>query len=101
MATGTITKVIPTSGTHFCKMPDGTMMVWGSVAFTASDYAKSIIPSNYTDGTTFTSVDAFIGTADVNETPVAAIINTVNGFSIGRRPLNACNVHWIAIGRWK
>ena len=101
VSNGGFNSLMPTSGAHFCKFPDGTMMVWGSIAFTTSDYAKSIIPSNYTDGTTFTSVDAFIGTADVNETPVAAIINTVNGFSIGRRPLNACNVRWIAIGRWK
>lgn len=98
------TDVLPVSaesGSGYCKLPDGTMMVWGSVSFSASDYAKSIIPSSYTDGTVFTSVGSFVGTPDVIETTVSTVINTVNGFSIGRRPLNACNVRWIAVGRWK
>lgn len=101
MASGTITKVLPTSGTHFCKMPDGTMMVWGNVAFGASDYAKSIVPASSTDGTLFTSLDAVLATSDTNEITVSSVINAVNSITLSRRPLSACNMRWLAIGRWK
>ena len=98
MATSTIPQVINNSGTNYCRMPDGTLIQWGSATVDANAYVVSpnlavpFVDTNY----------------KVTITPLSQNLTfsigtkRVSNFAIGRVPVtSASNFDWIAIGRWK
>ena len=106
MATGTITKVIPTSGTGYCKMPDGTLICWGKKAvarnsgqnFTTDSFPVSFI-SEPTGFCTYMTGHPEIWLAtvtDLTTTNIEMVLYNTGGTTSGNG-----NLYWIAIGRWK
>lgn len=97
MATGTISVMTNESGNDYCKMPDGTLMMWQDVAFASGDYAKSL----YWAGR-FTSIKTIMLSTDATEVTTMGAINDSNTVVVARRPATtACTVRCLAIGRWK
>ena len=107
MASGTITKTISTSGTNYCKMPDGTLICWGRAS------------ANNVSGTTEVFVAQTFGVAFYG---VPAVVPALRGASYNRRihardiTLTGFNAacaftsssstgdiwfDWVALGRWK
>ena len=112
MAQGTITKVIPTSGgsnPYYCKLPDGTMIQWGSIGEYSSGATKTY---------TITLSEAFVNTAyyvvangayfsdasSYEGTVCTVKITDTTHFDIHLRNVTSSYTNalrWIAIGRWK
>ena len=108
MATGTMEKVTNNSDSGYCKMPDGTLMQWGTAGeyrgqssndfdvtmpqeFASTNYKVFITGSWYSDPTIY---EAFC----------TAIAKTTNVFSVHvKNPTGTHTyaVYWFAIGRWK
>lgn len=91
------------SGTNYIKTPDGTLIVWGVVSFTSADYAKTVHPTDFLpSGLSFASgtTPVCIASPNVIETTVSTVMNTYDSFSLARRPLSACDVSFIMIGKW-
>ena len=97
MASGTIQITTNETTSGSCKMPDGTLIQWGTVTVPSGSYietvtfAKAFANTNYT--VTFGVYDA-----------IEPSINTkyTGGCRIGRTPNTASNnIEWQAIGRWK
>ena len=109
MATSSIEKVTNNSGSNYCKMPDGTLIQWGSVSMACTTEGGPL---------------GYYGTATVNfpvafKTASYVIIPTIqevasywnaNGYvssttqgvvCIGGNNTVSKNVRWFAMGRWK
>lgn len=123
MANGIIEKVIPNSGTGYCKMPDGTLIQWGSVACTnpsgsASTMSQVADSGIYTGTVRLSFSENFINTSymvtgcskydsgyefpyGVNTKTAANVILRLYDFYA--RPLNDGKmvIQYLAIGRWK
>lgn len=107
MASGTITKVIPDGGTGYCKIPDGTLLQWGSGSVTTG--------SGTTEGTEWVAFPTpFYGNVNVQWSWIYSSYNrrmhvqafSVNGFTMAAAALSgsggvACSFSWFAVGRWK
>lgn len=98
MASGTITNFANDSGASYCKMPDGTLIQWGTIT----------IPEGlYVEGITFSK--AFLDTnysltCAVYDSGILVNINSkyTGWCRVGRTPNTAANsIGWQAIGRWK
>ena len=105
MATGTVKKVTNDSGTGYCKMPDGTLIQWGSSSIVTKQNAvvENIItyPIPFYDANMAIAVDKLTSatscviTANAfnNTTMTIAVYDTVNN--------TTRYFTWLAIGRWK
>jgi phage-related protein len=87
------------SGSDYCKMPDGTLICYGS--FTSSgEWSHSI-----TFAQAFTSVPVLLGTIAVNSATnvwfTAMSANTTSGTFTFITTAETKTVTWLAIGRWK
>lgn len=118
MATGTIKQVIPNSGTGYCKMPDGTLICWGTATKAVTEPSWSSWNAGWyqvtvVSGNSITFPVAFIATPRIYATissDVWASVVSVGGDAahIGRiavaRPsqyAGTLQCDWLAIGRWK
>ena len=101
MATGSMEKVTNNSGSGYCKMPDGTLICYGSATVAANGYTGSVaypVP--------FMDTDYSIVIAPYNSTNVLSFYApqdmTKNGCEITRQPITNTNAfRYIAIGHWK
>lgn len=94
MATSTIPQVINNSGSGYCKMPDGTMVMYGTVLCNSGSATDVSFGSNFnSEPSAFTS---YIGSANVT---VHITSCDKNGMSI---TVSATSyIKWLAMGRWK
>lgn len=119
MATGTVTKVIPTSGTGYCKMPDGTLIQWGKLSLGSKSTAAigSLYGAGYSDPQHFlvafpfefysTDTTSFFispigGTYEII-TAIAANYQGIQQIDVARPTSGSIsgNFSWLAVGRWK
>lgn len=109
MASGTIVNTAVTGGAGYCKMPDGTLIQWGSVINTNVGYASVTFPVAFVN-------DNFIFSASPRYSSAYPQIDyrTVSqktSYSVGVinfKPLSSTGSYttaaiadWLAIGRWK
>lgn len=94
MASGTIYKIINDSDSNYCKMPDGTLIQWGSATVNSEgSYILSLPVAFIATPTITVSTDAW--------NPVAAGAAGVGTGTITLRSSANQKVYWQAIGRWK
>lgn len=112
MATGTIEKVTPTKGGNnpfYCKLPDGTMMQWGSTGQYSSGatatYTITLGEPFYDSGYYVVANSAYFSEAGSYEGTVCTVkITDKSHFDVHVR--NVTNTYtnalrWFAVGRWK
>ena len=118
MAGGSISKITPFSGSNYCQMPDGTLLCWGEISFSA--VAVTTAWGNvYESGRQNVSVSfpvTFIAAptlyARLNSSPVTFLEDNLSTSTTGiggafwlMRPQSITGVggsiHWLAVGRWK
>lgn len=117
MATSTIEKVTNNSGTGYCKMPDGTLIVYGQNAIsprsetgtqrgslyqyvcdTNITFPQSFIADPYVCVTKLNGTSGMIGWVSNSRTALTG----VDFFCFGSPIDNASFIiNWFAIGRWK
>lgn len=110
MATGTVKQVTNNSGSGYCKMPDGTLIQWGTVSnfksgdkvlfpirFHDNTYRVSITP-NYNTSTTIQCTYGVTGGGKYTDGFTIYAWDTVTNTASTQSNLV---VDWIAIGRWK
>ena len=114
MATGSINDRRNQTGAKYCKMPDGTLICWGS--YSSSSRSTSASGNLYTTqfNPSISFPVAFVSTPAVTITPgpydaysivLVSIYNTTGITSITLGRPNSGNLwpyfSWIAVGRWK
>lgn len=109
MAQGTMQKVTNDSSSNYCKMPDGTLMQWGTVGgyYSGDRELEVTFPIQYISNPTVTLTNA-PGSSTENYRKVINSISYVNKdkFKIYQTNVdstynNVHNVVWNAVGRWK
>lgn len=101
MASGKIEKVTSESGAGYCKMPDGTLICWGSVSVEAGAWSADVsLPASFAN-TAYAVVDA----PRCNTTVAVNVLVGKTGvdkfiFYMTRNDL-AVEIDYLAIGRWK
>ena len=112
MATGPIKQVTNNSGSYYCKMPDGTLIQWGTsgayasgsstkntevtfpISFLNTEYRVAF--TNKLAGTDFENYDTTIFSYQrAYASKMLVHQKTANGSTLLRE------FDWIAIGRWK
>ena len=107
MAEGYIPMITNNSGVGYCKMPDGTLMQWGTVGQTFS--ASGSVDRTTTFATPFVSepficIQCLIGTdigfdeAYLKSRGATEFVATLKNTYAGP---NSVWIVWFAIGRWK
>lgn len=108
MATGPIKQVTNNSGAGFCKMPDGTMIQWGSGGSYASASSRDTtitMPYSFVD----TNYLVITNGEYANDPSVYEVIHTVKYVSVSQFTVHQKNptsnylqrFRWLAVGRWK
>lgn len=92
------------SGANYCKMPDGTMIYWGSVSFSASE--AGYLEQTVTFVTPFTDLPVAVCSpiTSIPEQYFASPFATRENIKIRLyvpRAVTNISVHWHCIGRWK
>ena len=84
----------------YCKMPDGTLICWGSATI-AYTYAKAVyFPVAFVDTSYIVQVTWIANSTDVQNT--AALDKHTDYVSVNRiRNSGSISFQWLAIGRWK
>ena len=89
------------SGSGYCKMPDGTLIQWGSVIVPIGSYTANIslpVPLYKLQDSSITLTPLQTGT-DFN---INYSDSSTSSIRIGRTPNTSDSVYyWIALGRWK
>lgn len=106
MATSTINQIMNNSGTNYCKMPDGTLIQWGTsqIARNAgANYVTATFPISFIDISTgfvnYTTGHPELWMASIPETTKTTIRCCLyNGSSTIS---SSVDIWWFAIGRWK
>jgi hypothetical protein len=105
-------KVIPESGTSYCKMPDGTLMCWGVTKMPSDGTLKISFPKAFvvSGGLSYSftcswfsvngNVSGEIGTQKTFNKAADSIYVTIAG-SMPTAFVDRLYVSWVAIGRWK
>lgn len=94
------------AGNAYCKLPDGTMLLWGSVQNTANGYATIVFPFAFYD-MTFRMVASPEYNGNLAEDYMVLVQRSTTQAYIYFRKNNAIYTNtyayaqWIAIGRWK
>lgn len=101
MASGKIEKITSESGAGYCKMPDGTLICWGSVLIETGAWSADVsLPASFANiayavvdtprCNTTVAVNVLVGKTDVDKFT----------FYMTRNDL-AVEIDYLAIGRWK
>jgi len=94
MATGTIKNAFNDSGAKYCKMPDGTMILWGS------GYYENTTTITFSPCAFISEPSVFVCQIyDTSSVTLNAIEPSATSFKIKAR--QAGWGKWFAIGRWK
>ena len=106
MATSTIEKVTNNSGSGYCKMPDGTLIQWGTAQGTGEHYFPvSFVDTSYTvlvgvgyPTPSYITNISVLGGHPHNQSEFSIIVFNTDGSTPSK-----ANVlfRWLAIGRWK
>lgn len=110
MASGIIEKLSNDSANGYCKMPDGTLIQWGTATNTAAGYAEITFPQPFLNrgyaivgtpryGSGHTSLDYFTILAPSLATGAIAYFRK----AIDTTPDadTTAEISWFAVGRWK
>ena len=107
MATSKIEKVTNDSGSNYCKMPDGTLMCWGSVSDTASansmEEVEITFPVDFIQNPSLTAIirawtdPRLLSVLRKTSFRDSGILRVSN---ISSQAMDF-SIEWIAIGRWK
>ena len=110
MATSTIKQVTNNSGANYCKMPDGTLIQWGTFSSALDIAANTTGEDTITFPTSFASFD-FVPIFSVQSgAPAARQVGVKSRTSasvsvfiqnIFTGTWSHPTIYWIAIGRWK
>lgn len=113
MASGIIPQVSNNSGAGYCKMPDGTLIQWGTV--TAS-FKNGVITDGNTEGQVINFPVAFVSPPVTTASITSSSSTYATATAIAVSASNAViymimygattytgggNIMWTAIGRWK
>lgn len=105
MATSPMEKVTNNSDTNYCKMPDGTLMQWGSSAIEAGKANKQVtFPLSFVDKNYgFSAIGDNSYSYDVKLTQYHAEIQYIYVYAQVNGGITTQNQPfiWLAIGRWK
>lgn len=94
MATSEINKVMNDSTSNYCKMPDGTLIHWGSgTADSAGSLALTFSPA-------FNAIPSITASNDGWNPVACGFAGLGNSYGTLRTSANT-KVYWQAIGRWK
>lgn len=107
MASSIIRKVIPTGGSGYCKLPDGTMICWGleskksgdAVSFAQTFYSPPVV---FVDPADSNSNNVFDARASARTTSGFTLhcARTSTGGTTGEFT-TTINYIYLAVGRWK
>ena len=107
MATESIKKVsndsAETSTGGYCKLPDGTLMQWGSATINSGGYTTNVaLPVPFVNKN---KIAVTVATASVDNNKFFGVNYTSvteSQLSFGRTPNTSTDtIYWFAIGRWK
>lgn len=109
MATSTIEKVTNNSGTGYCKMPDGTLIQWGSTSnvksgdvisfpleFATNSGLRVFIQPTYN---TYTTIQCNFAHSDIQKGSFKAYAYNTETKALSTSTTLVFN--WFAVGRWK
>lgn len=117
MATGTIKQSANDSGNGYCKMPDGTLLQWGTATITSGTFTANgamyflatsvsfhlpfINSASFVSGSSKvgSAVELAFGVAGVTET--TATVRNMFTQAITLSSSVPLVIRWFAIGRWK
>lgn len=90
----------PTEGSSYLKMPDGTLICWGSASISGTYAANVYFPVAFVDTSYIVQVTWVANSTDVQNT---AALDKHTGYVYVNRIRNSGTVsfQWLAIGRWK
>lgn len=109
MATGTIQMTANKSENGYCKMPDGTLIQWGTVINPNAGYTAVSFPVTFaTDNFIFSASPRYSSAYPVIDYRTIAQKVSNSGGVVNFKPLSSTGSYttaaiadWIAIGRWK
>ena len=109
MATGSIKKVSNDSASGYCKMPDGTLIQWGSSGGYSSGNSRTddvTLSIPFVDNSYRVVANGWYNGSDESNYNVLCIVNntSLTKFKIHIRNISANYTNvvlWLAIGRWK
>lgn len=97
MASGTIKNFANDGGNGYCKMPDGTLIQWGTMTVAEGIYVDAVTFSK-----AFVDTNYSLTLAVYDDISASVSTKYAGGCRIGRIPNTASNrVDWQAMGRWK
>lgn len=106
MATGKIEKVTNAWGNNYCKMPDGTLICWGSDTIIVTDTPPD--RKQFTFPVAFASAPSVFFQVEENSYNVQPILliwglNTTSCYALNRASTPSRHIlfKWLAVGRWK
>lgn len=94
------TDVLPVgakSGSDYCKMPDGTMIQWGTATITSGTDRITISYKQFTATPSVLVTSMYSGTYRANNVYTYYAIIVCNEGNVSGNKL----IYWQAIGRWK
>lgn len=87
------------SGSGYCKMPNGTLIQWGTETFPADGYTISVYFQIQFANTNYS---VLVSPHDNGIDLAGGSPKYTTHFTAGRAPAGANNIiEWLAIGRWK
>ena len=97
--TSTIQQIMNNSDFNYCKMPDGTLIQWGTTSISALTTTVQM-PLSFKDTNYYVLVNLIANSN--NATNITATqMTSANRFAIGVNTLPSGGARWLAIGRWK
>lgn len=105
--TSTIKQIMNNSGARYCKMPDGTLLVWGTQFIDVSAGTKDRVKLEIPTGISFVgdpSIQLTVKENGYNVQPIL-LLWVSNGEYYALNKASVPNKHilflWSAVGRWK
>ena len=97
--TSTIQQIMNNSDSNYCKMPDGTLIQWGTTSVTGLT-ATVQMPLSFKDTSYYVLITLVANTNSVTN------VTAINPFEVGRFAIGvntppSGGARWLAIGRWK
>ena len=97
--TSTIQQIMNNSDFNYCKMPDGTLIQWGTTSVSALTTTVQM-PMPFKDKSYYALVN-LIANSNSATNITAITMSSTDHFAIGVNTLPSGGARWLAIGRWK
>ena len=103
MASGTIKQVANNTGSNYCKMPDGTLICWGtSTIETNQSSVRVYFPVNFIDTSYGLSAEGvYANTRALSWAYASQSPGSIDIYRGSSDLSYAQQFRWLAIGRWK